>query len=211
MSKENLFHPSFPMDQKSSYFCYPKDFYGVVSNTITHVDQSFFESVEWKTLCARFMCTSSMVIFFLYYYCKGICFMLYFLMYSSFDCSATQFNHQVIFRAGREYSKELEGYKGLLRMKAGKINVLEYMINESTCDLERSCLSHAFADVFLHQASKEYGKVFEQKEALMLDMINKGKWTDQLQKEVHSIVTSYKESKEFDEVCAYNFLEGLIK
>lgn len=48
VSKENLFLLHFPMDQMRSYIYSPENPYGVVFNTIIRLDQSFFNSVEWK-------------------------------------------------------------------------------------------------------------------------------------------------------------------
>lgn len=73
--------------------------------------------------------------------------------------------------------------------------------------MEKSHLSHASADAALHQARMKYGKVFEQEEALMLDEINKGKQIEKLRSEKKSVMDSYKESDEFGEIPACNFID----
>lgn len=65
-------------------------------------------------------------------------------------------------------------------MRERTINDLEDKINEITSDLKWSYLLHASTDATLNQAKEEYGEVFDQKEALMLDVINKGKQIEQL-------------------------------
>lgn len=101
------------------------------------------------------------------------------------------------FRTRSDYSKEFEGYKGSVRTREEKIDDLEDNFRELMGDLEKSHLSHASTNAAFHPARMEYGRVFEEKEALMLEGFNQWEQIRQLQKEVSSTVHSYKESEEF--------------
>lgn len=85
---------------------------------------------------------------------------------------STQLHHQVLPHTG--YSKKLEGYKGLVKIREKKIEDLEDNVRELDGDLERSRFSHASTDVALHQSGVEDRQIFEENQGLMCDGINKG-------------------------------------
>lgn len=76
---------------------------------------------------------------------------------------STQQNHQAIIRARTEYSTELAGYKGLVKMRKEKIEELEDKISDLNGNLKKALSAHVATDDVLHQARLEYRKLFDEK------------------------------------------------
>lgn len=51
----NVFVPPYAMDERCSYYHFPGDAQGIISNTVTPVDREFFGSIGWSNLPAESM------------------------------------------------------------------------------------------------------------------------------------------------------------
>lgn len=75
-------------------------------------------------------------------------------------------------------------------------------------DLNCSRRAHAPTKEGSHSIIEKYEKAFDDKEDLVAKGVKKGARIKQLENKMESVEFSYKESEEFEDVCAGSFTDG---